>query len=202
MDKNEYIKQFNVKLQGTFYIPELFDFLETVPMEELKVQFLQHYMRINEPHRLTLRAVFECLWHPHVNFDLPVGKPTADMNSFTVYGRAPSNMFKIRQYLPYLVKGKMTIKNDVKRQNLFVQLVESMHVDEQELLVMMKDKSFDSIRWPTLTKSLVQKAIPGIFPEEKEVAADPSRKSDSSEDGGAAPQQPVKKGPGRPRKRK
>jgi hypothetical protein len=49
----------------------------------------------------------------------------------------------------------------MKRETLFVQLLESIHASEAKLLVRAKDKDMKNI--PGVTKKLCQEAFPGLI---------------------------------------
>ena len=60
----------------------------------------------------------------------------------------------------YFVKGGITVSN-MKREEIFIGLLETLHADEAELLCLVKDKSLQK-KYTRISATLVKEAFPEI----------------------------------------
>ena len=60
----------------------------------------------------------------------------------------------------YFVKGGITVSN-MKREEIFIGLLETLHADEAELLCLVKDKALQK-KYTRISASLVKEAFPEI----------------------------------------
>ena len=60
----------------------------------------------------------------------------------------------------YFVKGGMNVSN-MKREEIFIGLLETLHAEEAEILCLVKDKSLQK-KYTRISKILVQEAFPNI----------------------------------------
>lgn len=165
------------KPQRTFtsdraYIPELLKALNETPpnQRQRRVDIINEFVSKGKDHEKLLKSFMECMWHPHVIFDLPHGIPPFKENTAPDYdtaGRSLYNFFNDR-ITTYFVKGqKNYIKVDVKRQTLFIQQLESMYKDDAIVLCMMKDKELRNCK-KFVNESLFREAMPGYLPPKTE----------------------------------
>ena len=54
--------------------------------------------------------------------------------------------------------------NQVRREQIFIQTLETIHPDEAKIVIAMKDKKFDEL-YDTITYKLVREAFPDMLPE-------------------------------------
>jgi hypothetical protein len=102
-----------------------------------------------------LKQVFYYTYSDEVEWDLPEGNPPfepLDMPENWGYNRLPSELRKMK----YFLKGNTL--NSIKRENVFITLLESVSPEEAELLLMMKNRKLDY-------KGLNKKFIEENFPE-------------------------------------
>lgn len=102
-----------------------------------------------------LKQVFYYTYSDEVEWDLPEGNPPfekLDMPENWGYNRLPSELRKMK----YFVKGNTL--NNLKRENVFITLLESVSPEEAELLLMMKNRKLSY-------KGLTKKFIEDNFPE-------------------------------------
>lgn len=108
----------------------------------------------------SLRQLLFLMWGP-TKFLLPEGKPpytpyTAEQVPYRLY-----NEMK-RLYL-FLEGGHPTLAQN-KREQLFIELLESIDPSDAELLIAIKDKKTP---WKKLARNVVMKAFPDLIPDEQ-----------------------------------
>ena len=106
---------------------------------------------------LPLRALLKYCYDPKIKFLLPEGpapyKPTDHVES---QGMLYSEVKKL--YL-FIENGHPTL-SQVKREHIFITLLESLDKDDAELLVHVKDKK---LPYKLITKKFVEKTFPGLL---------------------------------------
>lgn len=109
-----------------------------------------------------LMLFFQALYHPAVVMDLPPGIP-AYRAATNIYGYAPANLIGALDAVKMFVKSaqKTYVANGMKRQQVFLRLLETMHQRESELFVMLKEKKLTGFK--TLNWQLFARAFPAWF---------------------------------------
>jgi hypothetical protein len=105
-----------------------------------------------------LRDVLRGAYDDIVVWSLPPGSPPYEpAPEFS----PPSSLFKQHLKFKYFVKGLVGDQlNPIKREKMFIDMLESVHPKDAELLVKMKDKKPLSAG---VTKKLVQEAYPDLI---------------------------------------
>lgn len=120
-----------------------------------KVALLQQLA--TEPVLIILKYAFD----PSIKFILPEGAPPYKPCEFLDQeGRLYAELRRL--YL--FVEGGNPSLTKVKREFLFIQLLESIDKQDAELLCAVKDKK---LPYKGLTASVVKKAFPGLLPDEQ-----------------------------------
>lgn len=117
-----------------------------------KVQYLQQHDSI------PLRTILQWALDPRVEWTLPLGtppyKPTQAVDQ---HGR----LYQEMRMLQYFVKnGGQPELPALRRETLFVQLLESIDPDDAKLLCSVKDKK---IPYKGITPKLINTAFPGLI---------------------------------------
>jgi hypothetical protein len=107
----------------------------------------------NEPCKIVLQYMF----HPDVKFALPEGKPPFRYSQFDEHNMLHSEARKLYLFL----EGVNPEMKPMKRESLFLQILESVTPDDADLLIAMKDKKSP---YKGLTKDVAVAAFPEIFP--------------------------------------
>lgn len=107
-----------------------------------------------------LRILFEYAFLPSKKFCLPEGKPPFKQDAAPI-GMSPSNFVQELRRL-YIFTPERDL-NQVRRETLFIQLLEGLHPDEAEILIAVKDQRLSEL-FPNITPSLLVDA--GFLPEE------------------------------------
>ena len=99
-----------------------------------------------------------CIFDENISFNLPEGRPP-----YTPSSEAhPTSWNKEHMRLPYFVKGSgHDDMNPVKRESMWIQLLEGIHPEDAALVADMTDRRLP--RGSTLTKELLNEAVPGLI---------------------------------------
>lgn len=104
-----------------------------------------------------IKTVMEYMFNPNIVFVLPEGAPQYRPSEFDEPGRFYSELRKM--YL--FVEGGHPGLTKLRRESLFVELLESIHPKDAELLLAMKDKTCP---YKGITKDVAMAAFPELFP--------------------------------------
>lgn len=142
------INQKNRKLQ----LHELVDSIDVLDTKEEKINQIRRIVRGYPAFNDYVRGLFD----DNIQFALPEGRPP-----FTPSGENhPTSWNKEHLKLRYFVKSaKYAEMNQVKRETMFIQLLEGIHPKDAILVADMADKRHSS----TLTKELLNEAVPGLI---------------------------------------
>jgi hypothetical protein len=100
-----------------------------------------------------------------INFDddivsmLPPGAPPYKKDNMPD-GMNYSTLQQQYKKFKYFFKGQYTDMNPVKRENMFLELLESIHPDDAQVFIDAKDKS---LKYKGLTKKLVMDSFPNLI---------------------------------------
>jgi hypothetical protein len=107
--------------------------------------------------RTTLQAVFD----PRLKFALPEGVPPYKANDLTdqegVYLR------ECRKLIYFIEAAYPTMKS-IKREQIFIELLENVAPADAKLLISIKDKK---LPFKGIDETIVREAFPGLIPDEQ-----------------------------------
>jgi hypothetical protein len=128
--------------------------LELLKTKQEKIDFLRVH------NTAALRDLIRCSLDPRIEFLLPEGAPPYAPPQ---PHNTPSNWIRQNVKLAYFVKGspKAEATTQVKRERIFLDVLESIHPEDALLLIAAKDKKKLT---KGLTKALVNEAFPGLIP--------------------------------------
>ena len=109
-----------------------------------------------------LKTVLRYTFHKNVIFELPSGVPPyRPMETPENWGhnRLPKELRKFQ----YFITG--TTLNTIKREAMFIEVLESVSPEEAKLVLMMKDKK---LTYKGITRKLIEEALPEILQGESE----------------------------------
>jgi hypothetical protein len=119
--------------------------------EETKIEWL----RQNDS--TSLRDILHLLFDVRVKFQLPPGPapftPTTALDQEGV-------LYQQAKKLHYYIEGLVPNLKQIKRETMFIQLLESLAPKDAELMVALKDKK---LPWKGLKAETVLKAFPALF---------------------------------------
>lgn len=107
-----------------------------------------------------LKTLIQGNFDAKIVLDFPEGAPPYKKD------QSPAGMQPARIDASIKMLGKLVVGNPLpkmRKEMLFVQLLEGIHVEDAELIIAMKDKRLTDI-CPTLTRKVAEKAFPKLFP--------------------------------------
>ena len=107
-----------------------------------------------------LKTLIQGNFDPKIVLDVPEGSPPYKQDESPA-GLQMSRIDSSIKMLGNLVVGTPLPK--MRKEMLFIQLLEGIHAEDAELVIAMKDKKLTDI-CPTLTKKVAEKAFPKLFP--------------------------------------
>jgi hypothetical protein len=131
-------------------ISELLQVVSDLPNAQDRVEFLQNK---DMP---AIRIVLKYMLDPSVKFLLPATSPPYNESKFD----EPSRLYNESRRLYLFVEGGHETLTQRRREELFIDLLESIAPNDAKLLINMKNKVNP---YPGLTMAVVNKAFPGLF---------------------------------------
>ena len=136
-------------------LPELFGRVSKAETKDEKIALLRAHK-----HTQALHTILQGAFHPDIVWELPEGSPPYKKDEGE-YGINPSVLEReVRKLVYFTSRTGQLIVNKMKREEIFVSMLESIHPSEAELFIQMKDKKIDG-----LTARLVWEFMPGLIPE-------------------------------------
>jgi len=102
-----------------------------------------------------LRTILQGTYNENVVFSLPVGDPPYEANRLQ---SAPSNLLKQAKRLGYFVESSQM--NQIKKERMFIQLLEAVHPEDAKIVLQMKNKT----PFKGISSAVVKEAFPNILP--------------------------------------
>lgn len=135
-------------------IPEVFEKFESLTKKEDKVKFLKEN---NHP---ALQDILRINFDADVVSVLPAGAPPYEKDD-APKGHSSSSLFKLHRQFKYFFKGPFANQvKPIRREGIFLNILESIHPTEADVLVAAKDRK---LKVKGLTKALVDEAFPGLI---------------------------------------
>lgn len=138
--------------KNTLFLHEIFEQIEKASAKKDKIDLL------NKHDSLALKNILKGTFDDAIEWILPPGAPPytpAEAHS------APSNLIKQYDQFKYFVKrGPGEKLNQIKREMMFIRLIESIHPRDAELVLSMVAKKSPA---KGLTKTLVKEVFPGLI---------------------------------------
>lgn len=114
--------------------------------------------------RPDFKAVLQLVFVEAIQLDLPPGIPPYKQQNLPNnwgYNRLPKELKKMH----YFIKGADNTVKQLKKESMFIEMLESLSSDEAKLLLQIKDKKLE---YKGITKRYVKRAFPEFFPGEAE----------------------------------
>lgn len=109
----------------------------------------------------TLKTILQYTYHKNVQFALPEGLPPykpMETPENMGHNRLPK---EIRKFQYFFSNVNMS---QIKREKIFIEMLESVDPEEAKLILMIKDKK---ITYKGITRKLVEEALPELFAGEQ-----------------------------------
>jgi hypothetical protein len=118
------------------------------------------YLRANNS--LPLRSILKGSFDKSVEFNLPKGEPPYRKDG-APKGFEPSNLYKVQKRFKYFAKGGIGQgMSAVRREKMFIDCLESLHPDEAQVLLDMKNQKLGG-KYNGITAKLVSEVWPTLL---------------------------------------
>ena len=111
----------------------------------------------NYKQEFLLKVIFAHAFLPNYKMNLPEGEPPFKPAAEPM-GMTPTNMFSEARRMYVFIREDLSA---IKRESLFISLLEGVHPDEAKVLIAIKDQKLTKL-YPKITHKLVSDA--GIIP--------------------------------------
>lgn len=139
----------------TLTIPEILDLINQAKTKKEKLELFNKHR--SDPLIVLMRINFD----PMLWFDLPEGEPPYKKESDVPVGHSPSNIYnEFKRFYIWLTPQPNLSK--AKRESLFIEMLESVHVTEAEVILLCKERKLKT-KYKTITDDLVREAFPNSF---------------------------------------
>lgn len=123
-----------------------------------KIEVLRNYDSV------TLRTILQGAFDPGIEWDLPEGDPPYKP---CVYDDMQGRLYQETRRLWMFLKGRKPELTALKKEVLFIGLIESLDKDDAKLMLAVKDKKMP---YKGITYKLVQEAFPGLLPDNEQTS--------------------------------
>jgi hypothetical protein len=137
-------------------VPQILDLVEKAKSDQERIQILQKY------NSTPLRGCLNLNFNPLVKINLPEGEPPFKKDKEEPMGSSETNLYTEWRRMYIWVRPSDLPR--IRRENLFIQLLEGVHWTEAEMLCLVKDRKLRE-RWPSIQPNLVRQAFPGLLPD-------------------------------------
>ena len=143
-----------VKLPPNPFIHEILDYVDSQKTKPKKVQALQEYRDDS------LTAILIWNFDDRVTSAVPEGQVPYKENEVPV-GTDHTSLRKEYKNLYHFVKGGNDSLSAIRRETMFIQMLEGLHPQEADILTLVKDGGLER-QYPKITKGVVDTAFPDI----------------------------------------
>lgn len=117
-------------------------------------------LRVND--HVAMRTVLQGIFDPGIEFELPPGEPPYKPNTLV---DQQSVLFREARKIQYFVKGVYPGLKQIKREQMFIEMLENVDPLDAKMLVSMKDKK---LFCKGITIQNVKEGLPGLIKDEQE----------------------------------
>ena len=136
---------------GAPLVHEIFTQINNAKDKPKKIEVLKKYD--NPAIRQLLKAAFD----PKIEWDLPEGNPPYIANEAPA-GTEHTNLLSEARKLYHFVKGGDNTINKLKKETMFVQMLEGLQQKDAEVLIAIKNKNLNNV-YKGLTASMVKETF-------------------------------------------
>lgn len=136
------------------HIPEILDEVNKAPSKAERVRLLQqHNVR-------PLRTILAMAFDKNIELDLPEGAPPFKRDEREPVGLSSASLYTESRRLARTAKSDPLPR--MRKEMLFVQILEGIHWQEADLVVAAKDKQLEKL-YKNVTREIVRKAFPNLL---------------------------------------
>ena len=135
-------------------IPEVFDQFKGLTKKDERIALLKKY---DHP---ALRDILRVAFDADIVSVLPKGAPPYEKDD-APEGMSQTSLYRTHKQFKYFFKGPVAnAAEPIRREGIFLNIIETMHPTESEVLIAAKDKK---LKIKGLTKALIDEAFPGLI---------------------------------------
>ena len=139
-----------------YLVSELFDLVEKAKTKQEKITIL----KMNECE--IVKGILALNYDPNLKFNLPSGRPPYKRDTDKPMGYQETTLnLEARRFYIWLT-NEQNIKK-LKKESLFIEMLEGLHYTEADLLCAVKDKELTTL-YSSLTEDLVREVFPNLLP--------------------------------------
>jgi Family of unknown function (DUF6433) len=137
-------------------VPQVLEEVEKSPTREAKIKVLRAYDHV------VVRGLLRINFDENIKMSLPEGEPPFKKDTSIPAGYSETNLFtEFRRFYIWL-------NNDVnitqmRKEQLFIQMLEGIHWSEAELICLAKDKKIQT-KYKSIKEDLIREAYPELMP--------------------------------------
>jgi len=105
-----------------------------------------------------LAEIIKLTYNGKIEWDLPEGSPPFKPSEYD----EPANLYREVKRFNIFVKGNYETMHKIKREDMFIKMLEYVDKEDAKLIVGMKDKK---LPYPRLTEKFMKEALPELFDE-------------------------------------
>jgi hypothetical protein len=153
-------------------VSEMLEDIDKAKSREEKIALLRQYKRPD------LISVLRINYDPNLVMDLPEGEPPYKKELDVPMGMSHTSLLKeVRRF--YIWLDKKTNLPKIKKESLFINMLEGLHWTEAEALILAKDRKLTK-KYKTIKEDLVREAFPYALPPTEEVEKPAPKKAKAS----------------------
>ena len=150
-----------------YLVSELFDLVEKAKTKQDKITIL----KLNECE--IVKGILALAYDPNLRFNLPEGRPPYKRDTDKPMGYQETTLnLEARRFYIWLTNDQ-NIKR-LKKEALFIEMLEGLHYTEADLLCAVKDKDITSL-YSTITEDLVRETFPNLLPPPQPKVEEPKK---------------------------
>jgi len=156
-------------------IPQILEEVNLLTKRELKLKTLRSY---DSP---VLRGILKLNFDENEIMDLPPGEPPFRKDIKIPEGYSETNLYvEFRRFYIWMKKTSNPNLSKVRKESLFVQMLEGLHWKEAEVVCLAKDKKLET-KYSELDYDLVYEAFTGLLPFKKKEEKKPKKSLNEKE---------------------
>lgn len=136
------------------HIPEILDEVNKAPSKAERIRLLQQY------NVRPLRTILAMAFDKNIELDLPDGAPPFKRDEREPVGLSSASLYTESRRLARTAKSDPLPK--MRKEMLFVQILEGIHWQEADLVIAAKDKQLEKL-YKNITREVVRKAFPNLL---------------------------------------
>jgi hypothetical protein len=155
-------------------IHQVLEEMDKAKSKEAKLNVLRAYDHV------VLRGILQINYDPRVKFNLPEGEPPFKKDTSIPNGYSETSLFtEFRRFYIWLDSNVNLTR--MRKEQLFIQMLEGIHWTEAEVVCLAKDRKLDT-KYKSLKEDFVREVWPDLLPPKVKEAASTKKSVNPSKD--------------------